>query len=156
MTRDSELEPGFWRRKSLDHMSRDEWEALCDGCGHCCRMKLEDQEYGDLLLTEIVCKLLDLETCRCTDYPNRQRRVPGCLQLSPDKLGDIHWLPPTCGYKLVAAGRDLEWWHPLVSGDPESVHRAGVSVRGEVISEREIDDVQAFLERHYGVELAED
>lgn len=119
-------------------------------------MKLEDDDTGDVLVTEVACRLLDVEGCRCLDYPNRKARVPACLQLTPESLAEVAWLPPTCGYRLVAAGRDLEAWHPLVSGDPESVHRAGVSVRGEVISEADIDDMPGFLARHYGVELADD
>lgn len=119
-------------------------------------MKLEDGDTGDVLITDIACALLDLESCRCVDYPNRRARVPACLQLSPEKVAAVHWLPPTCGYRLVAAGKDLEAWHPLVSGDPDSVHRAGVSVRGEVISEADIDDMPEFLARWYGVELEDD
>ena len=130
-----------------------EWESLCDGCGQCCRIKLEDASTGVVTATEIACRLLDVDTCRCRDYPNRRRRVPGCLQLTVAKLAGIDWLPDTCAYRRVAAGKDLEWWHPLVSGDPETVHLAGVSVRGSVVSEAAIDDLRALLADWYGVEL---
>lgn len=125
------MEP-FWRRKSLEEMTPAEWESLCDGCGRCCLNKLEDEETGRIYFTDVGCRLLDAEGCRCTDYPNRSQKVPDCVRLTPETVRDLPWLPPTCGYRLVAAGRDLYWWHPLVSGDPDTVHAAGVSVRGRV------------------------
>jgi uncharacterized cysteine cluster protein YcgN (CxxCxxCC family) len=125
----------FWRRLGLEEMSPAEWESLCDGCGRCCLNKLEDADTGDIAWTSIACRMLDGESCRCTDYPNRQKHVPDCISLTPEKVRSLSWLPPTCAYRLVAEGRDLYWWHPLVSGDPESVHAAGISVRGRTISE---------------------
>jgi uncharacterized cysteine cluster protein YcgN (CxxCxxCC family) len=120
----------FWRRRTLAEMSRAEWESLCDGCGRCCLNKLEDFDTGEIFWTEVRCRLLDADTCRCTDYPNRQARVPDCIALTPEEVAGLTWLPPTCGYRLISEGRDLYWWHPLVSGDPDTVHAAGISVRG--------------------------
>jgi uncharacterized cysteine cluster protein YcgN (CxxCxxCC family) len=128
----------FWRRLALEEMSAAEWESLCDGCGRCCLNKLEYIDTGEIAWTEVACRLLDDETCRCRDYPNRQRKVADCEKLTPGSVRRIGWLPPTCAYALVAAGRDLYWWHPLVSGDPDTVHYAGISVRGRTISEAEV------------------
>ncbi len=121
----------FWR-KPLEELTRAEWEALCDGCGRCCLVKLEDEDTGRIYFTDIACKLLDCGACRCRDYPRRQKKVPDCMKLDLATLDDIPWLPPTCAYRLRRIGRDLPDWHPLVSGDPDSVHKAGVSVRGRV------------------------
>jgi uncharacterized cysteine cluster protein YcgN (CxxCxxCC family) len=125
----------FWRRLSLAEMSGEQWESLCDGCGRCCLNKLEDGDTGEIFWTEIACRLLDGESCRCRDYPNRQLRVHDCIALTPENVPGLSWLPPTCGYRLVEEKRDLYWWHPLVSGDPETVHLAGISVRGRTESE---------------------
>lgn len=131
----------FWRRKKLAEMSEREWESLCDGCGRCCLNKLEDIDTGETHFTNVGCKLLDGDSCRCKDYKNRQRHVRDCVRLTPRGVPRIDWLPPTCAYKLVAAGRDLYWWHHLVSGDRETVHEAGVSVRGRVAaSEADVPD----------------
>ena len=121
----------FWR-KPLEAMTDPEWESLCDGCGRCCLVKLEDEDTGEVHFTDVGCALLSGSSCRCTDYPNRQSRIPDCIKLTPDAVRDIGWLPPTCGYRIVAEGRDLPWWHPLVSGRAESVVEAGVSVRNRV------------------------
>lgn len=131
----------FWQTKRLHEMTRSEFEAICDGCGRCCLVKLEDEDTGIVHYTDIACKLLDTESCRCSDYSHRRRRVPDCLKITPRTAKSYAWLPPTCGYRLIAEGRDLYWWHPLVSGDPETVHAAGISVRGKVAgSEQDFSD----------------
>ncbi len=128
-------EEPFWRRKTLAEMTRSEWESLCDGCAKCCLDKLEDEDTGEIRYTEVACRLLDLGTCRCTDYANRKRFVPDCVILTARRVDRLAWLPSTCAYRLLSEGKDLEWWHPLVSGDPETVHRAGVWVRGREVPE---------------------
>jgi uncharacterized cysteine cluster protein YcgN (CxxCxxCC family) len=136
--------PPFWKTKTLDELTREEWESLCDGCGRCCLHKLRDDETDAIAWTNVACRLLDTDTCRCSDYKHRRRRVPDCVRLTPEALDDIDWLPPSCAYRRVQEGRDLAWWHPLVSGDPQTVHTAGVSVRGRAIDER----VAGRLEDH--------
>jgi uncharacterized protein len=132
-------EPPFWKQKSLEELNSAEWESLCDGCGRCCLVKLEDEESGQIHFTDVACKLFNPSTCRCADYAHRRRRVHDCIKLTPDKVRTLGWLPPSCAYRLIAEGRDLAWWHPLVSGSQASVHEAGVSVRGRVeMSETEI------------------
>ena len=133
-------EAPYWRTKTLEEMTRAEWEALCDGCARCCLIKLEDDDTGEIAYTDIACRLLDIGTCRCTRYRKRLRLVPQCVELTPEEVRKLDWLPSTCAYRLVAEGRDLAWWHPLVSGDPETVHKAGISVRGRVVPERRGDD----------------
>jgi uncharacterized protein len=137
----------FWRAKSLEAMSPAEWESLCDGCARCCLVKLEDEETGDIHHTDVGCTLLDGAACRCRDYDNRQGRVPDCVRLTPAAVRALCWLPPTCAYRLVAEGRDLYWWHPLVSGDPATVHMAGVSVRHRVSGPEEDFSLEELLER---------
>jgi len=130
-------EPAFWRQTRLDEMSGEEWEALCDGCAKCCLNKLEDIDTGEIVYTEVACRLLDLESCRCTNYAERRRLVADCVSLEPTTVQNLGWLPSTCAYRLLAEGRELPAWHPLVTGDPKSLHRTGISVRGRVISERQ-------------------
>lgn len=120
----------FWKTTKLTEMSSEQWESLCDGCGKCCLNKLEDWDTGEIYWTNIGCELLDCHKARCMDYENRFAKVPDCIQLSPEKIESLGWLPPTCAYRLVAEGQDLYWWHPLVSGDRETVHQAGISIRG--------------------------
>ena len=126
----------FWQTKTLAEMTAAEWESLCDGCGRCCLHKLRHDDTGELSFTNVACRLLDLHTCRCGNYAKRRRIVPDCVQLTPKSVQDIDWLPPSCAYRRVAEGKGLAWWHPLVSGTPETVHEAGVSVRGRSIGER--------------------
>lgn len=141
------MDTPFWKTKTLEAMSPEEWESLCDGCGKCCLSKLEDEDTGEIHFTSVGCRLLNAETCRCSDYANRRALVADCVGLTPQNVRTISWLPKTCGYRLVAEGRDLYPWHPLVSGDPESVHRAGVSVRGRVTaSETDLADPEDYLE----------
>lgn len=125
----------FWKSKSLREMNAEEWEALCDGCAQCCLVKLQDEDTEELLHTRLACKLLDIGVCRCTDYDNRHKRVHDCAVVSPDTVERLDWLPHSCAYRLVAEGKDLFWWHPLVSGNPDTVHEAGVSVRSWATSE---------------------
>jgi len=136
----------FWETKTLAEMTSAEWESLCDGCGRCCLLKLEDEDDGAVYFTNVHCKLLDAASCRCSDYPNRLAQVPDCIVLSPQKVLTIPWLPATCAYRMIAEGRTLEAWHPLVSGDPASVHRAGISVRGCVVEESAV--AEEDLEDH--------
>ncbi len=125
----------FWKTKSLHEMTLSEWEMLCDGCGRCCLLKLEDEDTGDIARTRVSCRLLDIGSCRCGDYANRADKVPDCVKLTPDSVAGLTWLPKTCAYRLVSERRDLYWWHPLVSGSPETVHQAGISVRDIAIHE---------------------
>ena len=128
-------EQPFWKAKSLEEMTEEEWESLCDGCARCCLIKLTDPETDEVDFTDIVCRLLDLDSCRCSDYANRRVRVPQCEKVTPELARTGSWLPSTCAYRLVAEGKDLYWWHPLVSGDPDTVHKACVSVKDRVIHE---------------------
>lgn len=128
----------FWQRKRLSEMNPTEWESLCDGCGQCCLHKLEDEDTGDFYYSCVACKLLDVETASCKDYSHRKQLVPACLQLTLADVAEFHWLPNTCAYRLMAEGKGLPDWHPLVSGDPKSVAKAGFSIAGQVISETEL------------------
>jgi uncharacterized cysteine cluster protein YcgN (CxxCxxCC family) len=134
----------FWQSKTLEEMSGEEWESLCDGCGRCCLHKLRYEDTNALAFTNVACRLLDLDSCQCSDYARRQRKVPDCVRLTPQTVREVDWLPPSCGYRLLHEGKPLAWWHPLVSGDPDTVHQAGVSVRGRAITERRA----GMLERH--------
>jgi uncharacterized cysteine cluster protein YcgN (CxxCxxCC family) len=127
----------YWKRKSLAEMTTEEWDGLCDGCALCCMHKVEDEETGEIFYTDLACRLLDLDTCRCTDYANRAKKVAECFVLSVDNPEMFAWLPATCAYRRLANDQDLPDWHPLITGDPESVHEAGISVRGKAVSENE-------------------
>jgi len=122
----------FWKTKSLEEMNAREWESLCDGCGRCCLLKLQDEDTEKIYFTDIACDLFDPNTCRCKDYKNRQAQVSDCVRLTPHEVRTLTWLPPTCAYRLIAEGKDLMDWHPLISQDPLSVQKAGVSVHGRV------------------------
>ncbi len=135
------LRERFWANVPMDKMTQKEWEALCDGCGKCCLNKLEDEETGEVVLTRVACRLLDDSTCMCSQYPIRHQFVPECIVMSPKTIAEnMYWLPQTCAYRLVTEGRDLFHWHPLISGNPNSVHDSGVSMRGLTVPEFEVDD----------------
>ena len=123
----------FWQEKPLEQMTDAEWESLCDGCARCCMIKLQDEDSGDVHYTALVCDLLDLDSCRCTRYSERHVLVPDCVVLTPARTSEFHWLPVSCAYRTLAEGRELAWWHPLVSGSDATVHEAGISVRGKVM-----------------------
>ncbi|WP_417477399.1 YcgN family cysteine cluster protein [Maricaulis sp.] len=129
----------FWKTKTLSQLTKPEWESLCDGCGKCCLIQLEDEDSGLRLHTDVTCRLFNPDTCRCGDYTNRKQRVPDCVILTPKNVTELEWMPQTCAYRLIGEGKDLFDWHPLVSGDPMSVHKAGMSIRNQVISEDEVD-----------------
>jgi uncharacterized cysteine cluster protein YcgN (CxxCxxCC family) len=122
----------FWRVKTLEEMTESEWESLCDGCARCCLVKLEEEDTGAIHYTDVGCTLLDGNACKCRDYANRKTRVSDCVKLTPEAVRTLSWLPATCAYRVVAERRDLAWWHPLVSGSPDTVHEAGVSVRKRI------------------------
>jgi len=129
----------FWKTISLDELTTEQWESLCDGCGQCCLVKLEDADSGDVFYTDVVCYLLDQDACRCGDYKQRCILVPDCVKLTPDNLQDLSWMPVDCAYRRLAEGRELAWWHPLVSGSSATVHESGASVKGKAICETEVD-----------------
>lgn len=144
----SGLRHRFWETVPLKKMSGAEWEALCDGCGKCCLNKIEYEDTGEVDFTRVACRLLDGDTCRCSNYEIRHQFVPDCVSLTPKKLESIaYWLPQTCAYRRLHEGKKLEDWHPLISGDPESVHTAGISVRGWTVPENEIseDDWEEYV-----------
>ncbi|WP_420003538.1 YcgN family cysteine cluster protein [Arenibacterium sp. LLYu02] len=138
----------FWEKKPLQKLSPREWEALCDGCGKCCLNKLEDEDTGEVALTRVACRLLDDNSCQCAHYETRHAFIPECIVLKPENL-DTHayWMPQTCAYRLLWEGKSLPEWHPLLTDDPESVHQAGVSVRGITVSEFDvpIDDWEDYI-----------
>ena len=126
-------------------MSLDEWEALCDGCGQCCLHKLEDEDSSEIFYTEVACRLLDTKSCRCTKYSARKKLVPDCVILKPENVDQFNWLPKTCAYRLLSEAKELFSWHPLISGSPNSVQDAGISVKGKIISERSAGDLQDHI-----------
>lgn len=128
-------------------MSGPEWESLCDGCGRCCLVKLEDEDTGKIHFTDVRCRLLDAKSCRCGDYDNRQALVPDCVKLTPGEVRSLNWLPPTCAYRLIDEGKELYWWHPLVSGDPDTVHQARISVRGRTFAHEDEVAQEDLVER---------
>lgn len=138
--------PAFWEKKTLDQLSGEEWELLCDGCGRCCLHKLEDVDSGRYYYTDVACRLLDETTCRCRDYGNRKTRVSDCMVLDTTDTDQFAWLPTTCAYRRIAERKPLAWWHPLVSGDRNTVHAAGISVAGHTTREQDVP--HADLEDH--------
>lgn len=129
----------FWRVKAVEELSEAEWESLCDGCALCCQIRVEDEDTGEIALSDAACRLLDLCTHRCTDYANRQQRVTDCVKVTPQNVRSLDWLPASCAYRLVAFGFPLPSWHHLVCGDPERVHTKGWSMRGALVSEDEVE-----------------
>jgi len=136
----------FWKRKTLSEMTVAEWESLCDGCGLCCLVRFEEEDTGHVVPTRVHCKLFDARVCACTDYAHRQDHVPDCVKLTPHNVETLAWMPLSCAYRRIHEGRGLADWHPLVSGDPESVHRAGVSIRGQTISEAALAEAEDALD----------
>lgn len=137
----------YWERP-LDSLNRDEWESLCDGCARCCLIKLEDEENGEIHYTSVVCRYLDLEECHCTEYGERTRLVPDCLRLTPDNLEQLHWMPNSCAYRLLAEGQQLPQWHPLIAGNRQAIRDEGISACNFAISETVIgdeDDLEVYL-----------
>jgi len=136
----------FWETKSLAQMTAAEWESLCDGCGLCCVIRFEDEDTGEVIPTRVACRLFDAEVCRCSDYPNRKVHVPDCIQLTPWNIEALEWMPKSCAYRRLHEGKSLPAWHPLITGDPESVHAAGVSVRGQTVPEQALADPDDALD----------
>lgn len=135
----------FWKTKTLAEMTTEEWESLCDNCGKCCLNKLEDEDTGEIYFTSAVCDLIDLETCRCTRYTERCTVVPECIDLKQHDFAEYNWLPSTCAYRLLTDGKELPAWHPLVSGNPDSVQEAGVSISSYAMKESEVDDLEDHI-----------
>ncbi len=135
----------FWQEKSLNEMTKEEWESLCDNCGKCCLHKLEDEDTGKIHYTSVACDLINLKSCRCTRYSERCNLVPDCLDLTQHDFAEYNWLPTTCAYKLLAEGKDLPLWHPLISGNSETVHKAGVSIRSYAMKESEVEQIEEHV-----------
>ena len=139
----------FWKTKSLNEMTCSEWELLCDGCAICCLHKLQDRKTGKVYYTHVACRFLDIERCRCSVYHDPYLLPSGCIKITPKNIHRLKWLPNTCAYRCIAEGRELKWWHPLISDDPNTVHRADISVRDKVVSEHQVhpDDIENFIIR---------
>lgn len=143
------LRPHFWKKHTLTELTHLEWESLCDGCGLCCLIKLEDEDTHEVAYTKVACKLLDCEKASCSDYPNRQSHVPDCIQLTPHQIHQFHWLPPSCAYRRISEGKDLPRWHHLVTGNRDSILKARKSAAGRCISEEDVnpDDIEDYIVR---------
>jgi len=141
-----EIEKPFWEVKTLEQMNESEWESLCDGCGLCCLVRFEDEDTGEILPTRVHCKLYDPNACRCSDYDNRKASVPDCVKLTPQSIENLLWMPRSCAYRRLYEGKGLMDWHYLVCGDPQAVHRAGVSVKGQTICESSLNDIEDALD----------
>lgn len=128
----------FWETTSLKDMSREQWESLCDGCALCCLHKLEDEDTNEVYYTEVHCRYMDSDNCRCTVYQERQKKVPNCVWLTPEQASEFRWLPESCAYRVLAEGRKLADWHPLISGDPDSVHQANISIKGKGVADDQV------------------
>lgn len=137
--------PPFWKTTPLADMTTEQWESLCDGCGRCCLHKLRDDDTEELHYTSVACRLLDVKTCQCTDYPKRHRKVQDCVTLTPAMIPDLDWLPPDCAYKRLSDGLDLPAWHPLITGDPNTVITSGASAAGRCISERRAGALEDYI-----------
>lgn len=135
----------FWENKSLHELSSEEWESLCDGCGKCCLHKLEDEDSGIIYYTNIACRLLDQHSCRCKDYPRRNVLVHDCVILQPTDTDFLQTMPPSCAYRLVMEGNPLPDWHPLITGDVQSVHHKRHSIRGRVVDEDSVQDYEDHI-----------
>ena len=135
----------FWEEIPLSEMNKEQWESLCDGCAKCCLLKLEDEDTLEIAYTNVACRQLDLGSCRCMNYENRARLVPDCVTMTPKLVPELAWMPKTCAYRRLSEGKSLTWWHPLVSGSPDTVHEAGISVRGRSVSERIAGDVEDYI-----------
>ena len=142
MTADSDT---FWKSTPLETLDSARWESLCDGCAQCCLDRFEDGDTREIFFTNVCCRYLDQDSCHCTDYIARTKNVPDCVHVTPQLLHDPYWLPVTCAYRLLAEGKDLPWWHPLISGDPQTVVQSGNSVCGRVVSELDADR----LDQHF-------
>lgn len=140
------MDKNFWKNKNLHEMSQCEWESLCDRCGLCCLHKIENDETNEIFYTNVVCRLFDIRSCCCGNYKMRKKMVPDCNILTPDKVYKLDWLPATCAYRLIASGQELEVWHPLISKTPNSVHKAGISLKGKlVIPESKVKDLKKHI-----------
>jgi uncharacterized cysteine cluster protein YcgN (CxxCxxCC family) len=137
----------FWEKIPILELSEEQWESICDGCCQCCAHKLIDDDTEQVFKTNVVCKYLDTEGCHCTVYPERQKLVPDCIKITPENAGELDWFPETCGYRLIANNKPLPKWHPLETGDPNTVKNAGVTITGKVICESKIDedDLEDFI-----------
>jgi len=135
----------FWEQQPLQQLTPEQWEALCDGCAKCCLHRFEESDTREIMFTNVCCRYLDQQSCRCSDYPNRSRNVPDCVSVTPEVLQDPYWLPATCAYRLLAEGKPLPQWHPLISGDPDSVIHSGNSIGGRAVSELEADNLEQHM-----------